>query len=272
MRAAIQRVWPEGVLIILLSSGYLYILLQQHIDLIVVGGCYCLLFLRWELGYFITLRRLIQGERHRQALFTGVQTAPVVGLEPASHQRDLSLPCTLRARPGFWLYLTFAFGALGGLIGIDWGLFDGIFGRSLGFLVLIAFWAALLVSVGYALNILLAQVQRLDVSEEGMAVQHFFRRQTIRWQDARLLTIDPLCRADECLDRYELTSATTILRWRQPRHPSRFIVYSASFQDYSRQIETVLSLIANRTGLPLHDLRMQCSTSGPASQVSPEPR
>lgn len=265
MRAAFQRVYLEGIIMILLSLLYVYTLLQQQIDLIVVVGCCCLLYLRWGISYFTTLRRLIRGELRRQALLARLQEAPGVWTEPILSSRNLPLPCTLQARLGPLFYLTIVLNVVGGIFAwFDWSLFVGIFGW-VGYLLLFAFLIGLFVSVGFALNSLEVHVQRLEVSEDGLGVRRFFRRQTILWQDARLFTIDPICRIDKRADRYELTSTTTILRWRQPQLPSRFIVYSRPFQDYSRLLEAMREYIAIRAGLPLYDLRVSPSTSASSS-------
>jgi hypothetical protein len=95
----------------------------------------------------------------------------------------------------------------------------------------------------------------IEVSEEGLTIRTLFRRQRICWQEARLFAIDAMVKTTEVPDRYELSSATTILRWSQVLKYSRLTRFSSSFEEYSQQMEGLLALIGARTGLPLYDLR-----------------
>ena len=52
----------------------------------------------------------------------------------------------------------------------------------------------------------------IEVRDEGLTIRTLFRRQSIRWHEARLFAIDATVKTTELPDHYELSSATTILR------------------------------------------------------------
>ena len=58
---------------------------------------------------------------------------------------------------------------------------------------------------------------------------------------------------------FELSSAHDVVRWGWMRRNSMRVIFFArpasSAQEYERQMQRLLSLIAAKTGLPLYDLR-----------------
>lgn len=80
---------------------------------------------------------------------------------------------------------------------------------------------------------------------------------TIKWSEARLFAIYPSRKPSDLPRYYELSGKDAIVRWRRmrPDAPFRFTKKPASFDEYDRQMEALLSLIAAKTGLPLYDLR-----------------
>src|SRR5262249_36848797 len=58
---------------------------------------------------------------------------------------------------------------------------------------------------------------------------------------------------------YELSSAHDVVRWAWMRQNNRRVIFFAqptvSAEEYERQMQALLSLIAAKTGLPLYDLR-----------------
>lgn len=180
--------------------------------------------------------------------------------QPVPHPAALSLPRTISFRPKGIAYLGLLLLALLGLafwiVRIGWwhALPDPL--SSLG----------VALAVVYGLSEVFALHQRIEVSEAGMNVLSFFRRQTLSWHEARLFAVDVLAKDSQPADRYELASATISLRWSRKLKPSRFTKLSSPFPEYSQQMEALLSLIAGQTGLPLYDLR---DTAIPRVYASP---
>lgn len=108
--------------------------------------------------------------------------------------------------------------------------------------------------------------QRLEVSAHGLTVLSSASPQdakTIRWHEARLFAVYPRGPRSAPPIWYELSGPTTIIRFARIRRPMPFVPFSllgatkpvVPFEEYDRQMEAVLGLIAAKTGLLLYDLR-----------------
>lgn len=102
----------------------------------------------------------------------------------------------------------------------------------------------------------------LEISEEGITIQQHKSRETIKWQDTRLFAIHPatpLGGQAHLPVRYELAGAGSSVRWIRLRRkmPFAYTIYwpRTPFDEYDRQMDALLSLIAAKTGAPLYDLR-----------------
>jgi hypothetical protein len=188
-------------------------------------------------------------EQRRQAAAKRKEWVPLARYQPAAHPTLLPLPSVLSSNPS-WVNFPL-------IVVVAWTAF---------MIGLLAFWPSdgpfvhlLELSLGMALPLsVVAQLTMYDwieVSEEGLTIRTFFRRQRIGWQEARLFAIEATVKTTEPPNRYELSSATTILRWSRELKYSRLTHFSSPFQDYSQQMESLLALIGARTGLPLYDLR-----------------
>jgi hypothetical protein len=91
----------------------------------------------------------------------------------------------------------------------------------------------------------------IDVTDEGLRVSRFGSANRLLWSEARLFAVYAGKRADLPVC-YELSSATSIVRWRRIRRKPQF--YSTGFgisaEEYDRQMDALLSIIAAKTGLP----------------------
>jgi hypothetical protein len=103
--------------------------------------------------------------------------------------------------------------------------------------------------------------QQLTVTETGLIKPGFRKVQSISWKEARLFAINGIYGAKKYQypSVYELSSANEIIRWTWMRPNSARVLFFAKptvpKEEYNRQMQALLSLIAGRTGLPLYDLR-----------------
>jgi hypothetical protein len=104
--------------------------------------------------------------------------------------------------------------------------------------------------------------EQITVTEHGLIKVGLLRKvHSVSWEEARLFAIDgvygsmkypyPLV--------YELSSAHDIVRWAWMRRNNMRVIFisqpTSSAEEYERQMQALLSLIAARTGLPLYNLR-----------------
>jgi hypothetical protein len=124
------------------------------------------------------------------------------------------------------------------------------------FVVLMLLYCSILFGVMY-----FKARQHLTVTEHGLIMLGFRKVHSVSWQEAKLFAIDGIfgARRYPHPSIFELSSANDIIRWTWMRRSSfRVLFYSQpvlSEEDYNRQMQSLLSFIAARTGLPLYDLR-----------------
>jgi amino acid transporter len=103
-------------------------------------------------------------------------------------------------------------------------------------------------------------VQQLEFTEVGLR-KHAGKKVTfVPWDEARLFAIISATPAVKKTSgyptTYELSSAKEVLRWSTSEIMPSFVGQTAVASDeYRRQMQALLSVIAARTGLPLYDLR-----------------
>jgi len=120
------------------------------------------------------------------------------------------------------------------------------------------FWSALVASLFPLLG-----WRRINISEKGIKVQECSipsigcNQRTIKWSEVRLFAIYPIRKHADLPVYYELASETTIVRWKRmrPDMRPRLSKMPAPFEEYDRQMDALLFVIAAKTGLPLYDLR-----------------
>jgi len=124
------------------------------------------------------------------------------------------------------------------------------------FLVLMLLYCGILFGVMY-----FKARQHLTVTETGLIMLGFRKVHSVSWQEAKLFAIDGIfgARRYPHPSIFELSSANAIVRWSWLRRSNLRVLFIAqpilSEEDYNRQMQSLLSLIAARTGLPLYDLR-----------------
>jgi hypothetical protein len=95
----------------------------------------------------------------------------------------------------------------------------------------------------------------IRADSEGLNIS---KRKTIKWRDARIFARVGSYRRDPRLAYYELVDDKQSLTFAVAlKPPSRFALVkpAASFEEYERQTQQLLGMIAAKTGLPLVDLR-----------------
>ncbi len=104
--------------------------------------------------------------------------------------------------------------------------------------------------------------EQITVTEHGLIKVGVLRKvHSVSWEEARLFAIDGIYGSMKYPHPilYELSSARDIVRWGWMRRSNRRVLFIAqptgSAEEYERQMQGLLSLIAARTGLPLYDLR-----------------
>ena len=104
--------------------------------------------------------------------------------------------------------------------------------------------------------------EQITVTEHGLIKVGMLRKvHSVSWEEARLLAIDGVYGSMKYPYPilYELSSTRDMVRWEWMRRSNRRVIFIAqptgSAEEYERQMQGLLSLIAARTGLPLYDLR-----------------
>ncbi len=199
-------------------------------------------------------RRLWRAEKRRQAAANGAQWFPLASPQPYPDPEALPLPFVISIKPGWLAFLLtpiltwiVAVGAL------YLGFWSYVWPNHGPLIHTLALTMALMLAI--STGVLLSMYHWIEADEEGLTVRNLFWSKHILWREARLFAVDAALKEKEDLDSYELSSATTILRWPWKRRASRFTRLSCSFAEYEWQMRALHSVIVARTGLPLYDLR-----------------
>lgn len=130
-----------------------------------------------------------------------------------------------------------------------------------GFMIIL-FACAVLVSALTAACLLRSGYQYLEVTEEVLRLPIASFKVEIAWKEATLFAIYPANRISQHEYPpviYELSGPKTIVRWLRVRRDMPWFRKNHKpalpFDEYDRQMDALLSLIAAKTGLPLYDLR-----------------
>lgn len=208
-------------------------------------------------------------EQRRQAAARG-DMSWLVADQPYPDAFALSLPVTIKQRVSRSVLLLFGVALLVAVVVIIALLL--IFSSqllpfhhlSITALIVIAAIVFFIVIVCFSVfwGIIYAKArQQLTVTESGLIVVGFGQVHSVSWGEARLFAIDgiPGARRYPHPALFELSSANDIVRWNWWRRSSLKLVFAAQpmlpQEEYDQQMRALLSLIAARTSLPLHDLR-----------------
>lgn len=211
-----------------------------------------------------TFRKLRRAEQRRQLAFSSPQMVrlaqPLLVADPAA----IPLPTVIFSQPGWAAYPLRLIGNW--LLFVFWLFLWGQFhAGSIASLLLLAAATALLFSIVQHVG----KYKWIEVSEEGLTLRDIISRRSIRWHEAELFAIAALVKTNQTSNQYELSSATTILRWSREPAPSRLTRLSSPFPEYAWQMDGLLPLIAGKTGLPLHDLRDWGQQQQPKKRSTP---
>lgn len=197
------------------------------------------------IGEVLTIRAVIRGEARRQ-IAVHCTDEYWLARPPLAPAADLPTSYTVTQRPG-WSTFGFSFVLIWMAIGFWLDLFWP--GGALDYLGL---GISLTLAFIFCLLLFLNRCERIVADEEGLAVRTPYRRQMLRWQEARLFAIHATSLAGNPPTEYELSSAEKIIRLSRdlksttPNQPGWLV---------PEPMDLVLSLISARTGLPLLDLR-----------------
>lgn len=205
----------------------------------------------------------------------GIQ--PLAAAQPAPNLAALPVPCTIQLRPKWTTICMIALACWLLPIGVFYLFWPSTFSHNLYFTVENAhttYVFPLIVLVGgffAALASLMGGIfiwqgyARIEVYDAGLRVVQGGHDTFIRWNEARLFAIfSPtlLSRRTGLPTSYELSSRYGIARLPRVYRKMTFSQFSlpimvprVPFDEYDRQMDALLSLIAAKTGLPLYDLR-----------------
>ncbi len=197
--------------------------------------------------------------QYQEALAGNTSGLPLAQPQPIPDAAALSLPYTFKLRRN-WQGIA-AYGGVSVLC--VWGLASTFFIRIVD-PTNIAEW--LLTSTIFALAVttlalspfIIMPRQRLEVTEKGLSFgKDVFGPADLQWEEIKLFIIPAGVNKDKPLRRYELIGATHSFFIVRPSRQRLFQMDKPTipFDEYDRQMNALLSLIAAKTGLPLYDLR-----------------
>jgi hypothetical protein len=196
-------------------------------------------------------RRLNRVEERRQAAVSWISRVGVLAADqPSPNAQALPLPYSITQYRNWLAYVVYTPSSWVVLVLSSLLVSSPESVLQLRFFVISFVFAAGITVISY-----LAQMQRIIASDVGLSACSIYQCRTILWSEARLFAIDGASASKDPPESYELSSATTIVRWNRQTSASRFYHLGCPFEEYDRQMNALLSLIAAKTGLPLHDLR-----------------
>lgn len=112
-------------------------------------------------------------------------------------------------------------------------------------------------AVGLLAGFTYAPYTQLKASHGGLTLATPYTTKLVRWREARLFAVRGPRTSFTQAVTYELASANEVITWKPLRQLHWWSVERpvVPFEEYQRQMEGLLSLIAARTHLPLYDVR-----------------
>lgn len=203
--------------------------------------------------WWLRLRSAAQYNQRRQAAARGEEDAKPVDLMRFAHgDSRLPLPATLKQ------HLAWRSSLLWSIFGVVFGIIELCFGcafladrndpqATTPAVLLIVQGMIVGMFVSILLLMALAARQRVDVTEEGLRVRGSGFGRRIRWTDAQLFAL-------VSVNSVELSGAHQIVRFSR-LESADLVKPTIPFSEYTQQMDLLVSLIHERTGLPLCDLR-----------------
>ncbi|HEX6477824.1 MAG TPA: hypothetical protein VF043_03190 [Ktedonobacteraceae bacterium] len=240
------------------GSKALFDVTYNVVWLLLVGAVPTLVVLIWQERFW---RRV---ERRRQRAAQGDQTL-LAKEQPGVDQKALSLPFTIGTRTSRkYLFAVMGFLGLLAVLAIVLYIFsDNSTQSSLDHFLysLLPFMAIAVVVIGvlFAVVLFWRGRQEIEVTESGLVTRFGGRVSKMDWNEAHLFAVYGVsgARNSGLASTYELSSANKIVRWIwvQRENYNLHLAPAVSRDEYNRQMEGLVSLVAAKTGLPLYDLR-----------------
>lgn len=175
-----------------------------------------------------------------------------------------ALPFRIRQSPSKRFFLSFTTRGSICLVGICVGIVLHLSSLSLS-QTFIACWLITLGVIAMSVSIIdfyngyRRYREQITVTENGV-IAHGSHIRYLAWDEISLFAIDhPLGNERKALTEFELSSSNEIIRWRWSQSDKYSLIYRdytvAATDEYDKQMQTLLALIAGRTGLTLYDLR-----------------
>jgi len=230
-------------------------------------GCLSILSAFLILIFQPRLRRRVQRRQElRQAALAGdTSIVPLVNPQPLPNDHALPLPFTIKLRPkasapfllagfvtAFWVILLLTVGFFSaGWTGLSAAMSASVPGTVfvLGFPSLPLFILTPFVTR-----------QRIEITDKCLTIYEFNNTSSIRWDEVKLFALLPANKGASIV-HYELSPSADMLSrgilLPRLRRGARLPLFKplTSLDEYDRQMDALLSLIAAKTGLPLYDLR-----------------
>jgi hypothetical protein len=218
------------------------------------------------LGY-TSYRRYREGKRierqkkaqYQEALAGNITGLPLAQPQPVPDETALALPYIFKLQRD-WRGMAASWGV--GVLCI-WAytntFFINIFDSTgvVGWLLATTIFALAVTTLAFSPLIVMRR-QRLEVTEKGLFFgKDVFGLSALQWEEIELFIIPAGVNKRKPLRRYELVGAGYSFFVRRPSR-KRFFQFdkpSLPYDEYDRQMDALLSLIAAKTGLSLYDLR-----------------
>lgn len=211
-------------------------------------------------------RRVQRRQEMRQAALAGdTSLAPLAFPQPVPNEHALPLPFTIKLKPkasapfivaglvtAVWVILLLTVGFLS----VGWAGLSAAISESVpGTVFVFGYLFPLIFIIG-----LFVIRQRIEITDESLTTHLFNSTSSIRWDEVKLFALLPANKGASIV-HYELSSSANMLSrgilLPRLRHAARLQLLKpiTSLDEYDRQMDALLSLIAAKTRLPLYDLR-----------------
>ena len=248
-----------------LFLGWLFLSSRPLADVeLRVGAGFCNgLLVLGGIGTLVSWLRWRQINRRRQAAASDVHSgALLAAVQPFPDEAALPLPAVIvhkRSRlRELALFVVLWLGVSGVITLMDAFLFRGV--GWAGFFAeirtnLLSFGGAS--AVGWLVSLLHSPYTQLEIYAGRLVLSAPTKKKTVRWDEARLFAVRGPRTAFSKATTYELASAKEVVTWKPLRRLHWWSIERpiVPFEEYQRQVEALLLLIAARTHLPLYDVR-----------------
>jgi flagellar basal body-associated protein FliL len=265
MRKSARAFVILGIFIIALSIIFFFLPSSGHRF---TFPLFYLFFILLFAALFALLSVLFTKADKRRALALQGDQSILAMEQPVSNANALVLPLTIELRPGrtyfpFFVGLVIIGGFIAGFIAYFSSTKNNT-GHQASLLVVIiivaVILAVLILLVALFYFILRRQMRyQVQVDEQGIEVRYNRITTRVNWNEARLFTVNAVKKARRP-KTYELASTDTIVRWTWiPGDITPLFMLKPTIpqQDYDRQMQSLLEVVAGRTHLPLYDISQQ---------------